>query len=263
VPSIHTNRGVGRARKARIALDLPPDRPLLDVVADIEEHGGVRVVVLDIGAGVAGAYIRRPDCPLIFVNGRHSVARQRFTVAHEFGHHRLEHTTIVDRLAALTDTGHDPQEVEANAFAAEFLIPRAALEKILPSRVAADLSLEHVVRIASAFGVSAEMARYRLASHGVLSDPAIRARIDAEIAEELHVELAARLGIEEHADTLSAVSTLPRIPDGLRAGAFGEFLAGDLDRAGLARQLGRPPAAVDQMLTGLGLDDFAVTAAGP
>jgi Zn-dependent peptidase ImmA (M78 family) len=257
VPSIHTNRGIGRARKARLALGLALDRPLEDVVEAVERDG-VHVVVLDLGHGVAGAYLRRRERPMLFVNGRQGLARQRFTVAHEFGHHRLGHHNVVDAVAALTDTGHDPQEVEANAFAAEFLMPRDAVEVFYRYRLARTLSLDEVVRIAHAFGVSAQMARYRLASHGVLVDQDLCDRLDAEIAEDLHIEVAERLGLDESDDLIAtAAADLPRVPDALRTSAFGQFLAGDLAVDTLAQSLGRSPVAVERMLANLGLREVA------
>ena len=118
MPSLHSNRGAKRAREARDALGLPLDRAPEDLLEAVEARGGAHVVVLDLGDGVAGAHLARPGCPLLFVNGRQPPTRQRFTLAHEFGHHRLGHATVVDRPQAFSDS-HHPLEVEANAFAAE------------------------------------------------------------------------------------------------------------------------------------------------
>ena len=71
---------------------------------------------------------RRPGLPLLLVNGRQALSRQRFTLAHEFGHHRMGHATVVDEQAAISGKlTHDRNEVCANAFAAEFLLPRDAV----------------------------------------------------------------------------------------------------------------------------------------
>jgi Zn-dependent peptidase ImmA (M78 family) len=86
-------------------------------------------MVLALGDGVAGAHITRDSSPLLLVNGRQGTARQRFTLVHEFGHHRLGHSIVVDNPTNLSDIGHDPLEVEANAFAAEFLMPRLAVPR--------------------------------------------------------------------------------------------------------------------------------------
>ena len=75
VSSIYTNRGIGRARKARQELGFDLVSPLPDLLEAIERPGGA-VVILDMGSQVAGAYLRCPSCPLLFVNGRDAVTRQ-------------------------------------------------------------------------------------------------------------------------------------------------------------------------------------------
>jgi hypothetical protein len=51
---------------------------------------------------------------------------QRFTAAHELGHFVLEHEGSFDREVRMPGhtEGRDPREVEADAFAAEFLMPK-------------------------------------------------------------------------------------------------------------------------------------------
>lgn len=252
--SIHTNRGIGRARKARAALGLPPDQPLPDVVATLEERAGVHVVVLDLGDEVAGAYLTRRDRPLLFVNGTQPTGRQRFTVAHEYAHHHLQHGSVVDDEAALGGRVGDPREVEANAFAAEFLVPRAAVERRFPVRPA-PVTLETVVRVACAFGVSARMARIRLATCGVLADNALRDRLDRRIQEGEHLELIERLGLGEPDDAVAAAAAAgpPRIPPALRDSPLGRFVDGGLGIADVARHIGRPAADVDRALSACGV----------
>jgi Zn-dependent peptidase ImmA (M78 family) len=254
VPTVHTYRGAKRGREARDALGLGQLGPLPDLLRSLEERGGVHVVVLDLGEGVAGAHVARPGCPLLFVNGRQPLARQRFTLAHEFGHHRLGHATVVDRPSALTDL-HDPREVEANAFAAEFLLPKRALEGWDAERSPGPITLEEIVRIAAVCGASAQMVRYRLATAGVLDGERRIARLDREIAEDDHLRLGEDLGLRALDDGLAAAQgRLPRIPAALQAGPIGALLAGELDAEGLAARIGREPAAVQAMLANFGLD---------
>ncbi len=253
--SIHSNRGAKRAREARTELGLGLDGPLGDLLEAVEGPGGAHVVVLDLGDGVAGAYLARADRPLIFVNGRQGPVRQRFTLAHELGHHRLGHATVMDRPAALSDYGHDPWEVEANAFAAELLLPRAALKRWAAEKLEGQPSLEDVVRLAVEHGLSAQMVRYRLETCGVLAVARRCEKLDREIAEGLHHEVADHLGLEPFSDRLTvAAAHLPRIPPALRASPFGALLAGELDAEGLAIRTGQDLAAVRRMLANLGFD---------
>jgi Zn-dependent peptidase ImmA (M78 family) len=255
---VHTNRGFKRAREERESLELAPDRPLPDALEAVEDLGGAHVVLLDLGAGVAGAHLVRPGCPLLFVNGRQPAQRQRFTLAHEFGHHRLGHASVVDRPQVLNDAGHDPLEVEANAFAAEFLMPRAALDRWAAERRPSAITLEDVVRLAAEYGVSSQMTRYRLAAARILRDSSRAEKLDREIAAGDHLTLAAYLDLSAPQDRLArSAGLLPRIPAPLRAGPLGRLLAGELDADGLARELGLDRAAVRRMLENFGLDALA------
>ena len=67
---------------------------------------------------------------MLWVNGTHVAARQRFTLAHEFGHDWCRHDgkLAVDTFETMSGKTRNPREIEANAFAAEFLLPRAAMD---------------------------------------------------------------------------------------------------------------------------------------
>ncbi len=168
--SLDRKTGAKRAREARADLGYTREGPLNDVVKAVEERGGAHVVVLDLPGGVAGAYVARDDCPLLFVNGHQALSRQRFTLAHEFGHHRMGHASVVDEQEAISGHLHDPSEVRANAFAAEFLMPRDAVKAWGREHVDSAVSLELVVLLAWKYGVSAQVARYGLQNAGVLTD---------------------------------------------------------------------------------------------
>lgn len=261
--SLYTNRGAKRAREARADLGYGRDGPLPDLLEAVEEKGGAHAVVLDLPEGVAGAYIAKPDCPLIFVNGRQALSRQRFTLAHEFGHHRMGHSTVVDEQAAISGYLRDPNEVAANAFAAEFLMPRDAVAAWGKGRVAGAVTLEDVLSLAHEYGVSAQAARYAMETAKVLTDSKRCEQLDNEISEELHVELAARMGLPPLEDEMAdAAGRLPRIPAALRNSALGDLLAGSLDVEGLALRLQRDPEEVRAMLVELRIDQLLAPSAG-
>ena len=71
-----------------------------------------------------GAY-RRHATPGIVVNSGHPTRLQRFTAAHELGHHLLGHDISVDAQDEVERAGATlpAQEVQAQAFAATFLMP--------------------------------------------------------------------------------------------------------------------------------------------
>ena len=72
-----------------------------------------------------------PGRPVIAVNSNRPLCRRRFSVAHELGHYVLGHNSLV-----FSESGgggmikRDPrQERAANAFAAEFLMPKKRLAR--------------------------------------------------------------------------------------------------------------------------------------
>ena len=76
-----------------------------------------------------GAYLREPAHGVL-VTTRRPLSIQRFTAAHELGHYYIGHEPSLDdeeilrRSPFVAEARQDLQEVEANAFAAAFLMPR-------------------------------------------------------------------------------------------------------------------------------------------
>lgn len=79
--------------------------------------------------GLLGAYLREP-APGVLVTTQRPLSIQRFTAAHELGHFLFNHEPSLDdenllrRSPFVARPGYDLQEVEADAFAVAFLIPR-------------------------------------------------------------------------------------------------------------------------------------------
>ncbi|MFM0389645.1 ImmA/IrrE family metallo-endopeptidase [Paraburkholderia dipogonis] len=79
--------------------------------------------------GLLGAYVPTPNSAGMLVTTQRDHHVQRFTAAHELGHHVLEHRTVsldinIGYVGRGERTGHDHQELEADSFAAEFLLPK-------------------------------------------------------------------------------------------------------------------------------------------
>jgi Zn-dependent peptidase ImmA (M78 family) len=86
--------------------------------------------------GLLGAYLSHP-IPGVLITTERPLSIQRITAAHEVGHFRLEHLPSLDdesilrRMAlpkAAGTAGPNMQEVEADAFALAFLMPRWLIE---------------------------------------------------------------------------------------------------------------------------------------
>lgn len=76
-----------------------------------------------------GAFLQHPS-PGILITTKRPLSVQRFTGAHEFGHYHLDHEPSLDKEDILrrspfaAGAAYDFQEMEADAFAVEFLLPK-------------------------------------------------------------------------------------------------------------------------------------------
>jgi Zn-dependent peptidase ImmA (M78 family) len=94
----------------------------------IAERLGAKVLQSDLPPTVSGAVLKNAgQDPIILVDQSESEARKRFTIAHELGHYvrRAEEDAIdyVDLRGPGARLGTDPEEVYANNFAANLLMP--------------------------------------------------------------------------------------------------------------------------------------------
>jgi Zn-dependent peptidase ImmA (M78 family) len=218
MPSLHTNRGAKAARKARERLGLQPDEPLDCLLTVVEKRAGVPVVLLPLPGGFAGAYLSRGGRALIFLAADGALSRRRFSLAHEFGHHCLCHPRRADRWEGMAIGASHPHETESNAFAAEFVAPKAAVHRALAEAGDPHIALDVVVRLAGRFGLSCEAMRYRLATCRVIRRQKLANRLDEELRADEHKRLANQLGITWPRDGLAELHGAPyRMPDGFSA----------------------------------------------
>lgn len=101
-------------------------------------------------SGMQGTY---KGISFIQYNTSHSSKRNRFTVAHELGHAVLGHT--VNGCSRSAFGSGENNEIEANQFAAELLIPLNLLKKALATITTVD-------KLAKAFWVSQESMGWRI-----------------------------------------------------------------------------------------------------
>ena len=149
-------------------------------VEKIAEQLGLPVMYADLGAGVSGLLISDGAEAHICVQERDAPVRQRFTIAHEIGHHHLRHQfepghhVHVDRGHYVSERGPrasdgaDPKEVEANQFAACLLMPMRLVREKVAELGGGPLLDHHVSHLAGAFRVSEQAMTIRLSSLGLL-----------------------------------------------------------------------------------------------
>jgi len=125
---------------------------------------GVKVFVdRSLPADVSGMLRKQAGYsdPEILLNASDSRNRQRFTCAHELGHYTQRVKSgkdgvweYVDKRDPLSSQGMDPDEVYANQFAAELLMPQDVVVKRAAGSNTAALAID--------FGVSGDAMGFRL-----------------------------------------------------------------------------------------------------
>jgi Zn-dependent peptidase ImmA (M78 family) len=126
---------------------------------------GVDVYVADLKPDVSGAIRRRrTGRPVIYIKRGDAHVRQRFTCAHELGHYKQRIDSgdaefeFVDFRGTLASTGTHSDEIYANQFAAELLMPKDVVKT---------LKWQGVDGLAATFNVSSQAMGLRLRNLGL------------------------------------------------------------------------------------------------
>lgn len=138
---------------------------------------GARVSYSPFEGDISGMVFRNEDQVIIGVNSLHHPNRQRFTIAHEIGHMVL-HKGVemhVDRAYRvnlrddLSSQAVDPEEIQANRFAAELLMPEEMLIEDLKGQEIDFENEEDLRRLAVKYRVSLQALTFRLINLGLIS----------------------------------------------------------------------------------------------
>ena len=164
-------------RRARSVLERNDVRKPPVPVDEIAGKLGISVVYSPSKEDVSAVLFRNHVSASLIVNSSNEQSSQRFAVAHEIGHFLLHKGEIfldkrlrvnfLDRQSGLTAAS---EEIQANQFAAELLMPRdwmidAADRRFKRRRRTSEDEL--VGELAEQFDVSREAVEYRLANLGV------------------------------------------------------------------------------------------------
>lgn len=130
---------------------------------EIAEAMGVDVYLADLPMGDSGSLRWEEGRPVIVLNVRDGLTRQRFTCAHEIGHLRDCRNRGIKRDADRNERasrGTDPDEIYANRFAAALLMPKGAVKRLHGTGMSC-------AALARRFKVSQDAMQWRLANLGL------------------------------------------------------------------------------------------------
>jgi Zn-dependent peptidase ImmA (M78 family)/DNA-binding XRE family transcriptional regulator len=146
------------------------DQPILNLRRLLEYDVGLRIFCEPLPSQVAGLYASAADAGYcILLNRKHRPERQRFTLAHEYGHFLCDrHKPGVDYLAG--EKRRPANERFADAFAISFLVPRTSLRRYFLDTVARtnDFRVEDLCQLSSIYGVSVQAMTLRLEELGLV-----------------------------------------------------------------------------------------------
>ena len=132
---------------------------------------GLAVLYQDLPEDISGMLVSQGAAGVIVVQAKEVPLRQRFTIAHEIGHHCLKHqfepgALHIDRgftIAFRTRFADvDRREAEANEFAATLLMPARLLRKAVTDLRTKSLNESHIDMLAVDFQVSVPNLMLRL-----------------------------------------------------------------------------------------------------
>lgn len=190
-------RGANAANELRLSRELGIE-PIADLWQLIRDTDLVDLAFSPFQAdGPDGVYHWNGESALIVINGdKEPLARQRFTAAHELGHHLLHRESGRSLIIAEGDLQapspeKSTEEREADAFAGHLLAPTEAMLRAFAGRPRSEISAEEVVDLAHRFGTTFRVTVYRLHNSGRIA-AADRDRILADGDGRVNAIIAAK-----------------------------------------------------------------------
>jgi Zn-dependent peptidase ImmA (M78 family) len=142
-------------------------------VERIAKFLGVEVRFVQLDDELSGMVFMKDGTTFIGVNALHHPNRQRFSIAHELGHvvmHKemLEGKVHVDKgikvllRSGISSTGTVNEEIQANQFAAELLMPKSLLMETLKDKMIDIDDEEPIEDLARKYKVSKRAMEHRI-----------------------------------------------------------------------------------------------------
>jgi transcriptional regulator with XRE-family HTH domain len=208
---------------------------LTDLAELFESRLGLDIGFEPLPAGLDGLSLSSGGLGVALISSSIPATRQRFTIAHEVGH--LVAGDSQDLRVDENVFGHrSPDEVRANAFAAAFLMPEAAIRAAIPHGITEEI----VVDLLGRFGVSLDALAFRLHNVGAV-DAAGRDRIRLMSSSRIALRSGRVRDLQARGDR--------RVPGKLLARAVEGYVQGKISIRPLARLLDVDPQLLLQELT--------------
>lgn len=140
--------------------------PIADIAKEVEKLGGEIKEDCSLGVFSDGKIEKQGDSFSISVPTSQSSARKNFTIAHELGHLFLHMGYKIDKELwespenkVYNRSGDSEFELQANEFAAAFLMPKELYKKVMDENTVGNTV--YIAKVAKFFNVSIDAASYR------------------------------------------------------------------------------------------------------
>jgi transcriptional regulator with XRE-family HTH domain len=211
-------QGERLAERVRVVLgagdtDLPTDIGVL--AATLEDTFSIDIAIEPLPPGLDGLAVTREQYRLIMVSSTIPAHRQRFTLAHELGHLVAgDGSDVIDESITAQSSA---KETRANAFAAAFLMPAAALRSAFVGTSTATEQL--VADLLSRYRVSLDALAFRLHNVGL---------INAGGRDAVRRMSSARIGLRLGRTTDLQARRDRRLPEGVLDRAVEAYVRGQI-----------------------------------
>ena len=166
----NVNKSIQNARqRAELLLQEVKIKRVPVSLTKISKNLNISIEYAPLDRELSGMALTKSEEKLIWINSLHHPNRQRFTLAHEIGHHVLHQDILIAgvhvdkgilRRDTVSSAGSDIKEIEANAFASQLLMPNNEIHKLSKDL---DLDDDDAIRsLANKFKVSVAALQYRL-----------------------------------------------------------------------------------------------------
>ena len=208
-------------------------RPAFSLVGALEERFGVKIFFDDLGSGESAACVRGAEDAAILMNRNEPPWRQRFSFAHEL-FHLVTWGSVMNAWPEddKEPTWSDRLETLANVFAAALILPGDILRAEFRSRFEEEEPADtELVDMARSYGVSTEALIWRLKSLDLMSEEALKSRLESQEFRQLDRMTMAAHWTENPTDLPERFMRLVTLA----------YQAGDLSRSSAAKYLETDP----------------------